>query len=128
MGFDTEREGKQQITFDARQGRTKLLLYWLGELTLAQAQNNYVGWVNSLKSLYYMCFSFVEKKDAISVKLAINKAEVVVNLHNSKRKISDSIIRKELDLATELALTKFKDQFMQTSDGDEDFNLEDFDD
>ena len=115
MPEDFEEQARQQITFDARQGRTKLLLFWLGNLSIAQGEHNYNTWLNCLKSLYYICFAFVKEAEAKEVKALIVRCENKLKMYNNKRNISDSIIMSSLDEATEKLMLVFKDQFMQTT-------------
>lgn len=86
---------------------------------MSQAQQNYMGWLNSLKGLYYICFPYVKEKEALEVKNLISKAENQVSLYIRKVKISSDVVVKSLDVATEKALIVFKDQFMQTSNKDD---------
>ena len=104
-----------QITFDARQGRAKLLLLWLFQLSQAQSNNDYNGWLKSLKSLYYLCFAYVKNDVAENVKEEMVKTEKILQYYNQKKYVTDQMLINSLDKLTELSLMAYKDQFMQTT-------------
>ena len=117
METDNLEEG-QNISFDARQGRVKLLLYWLTQLSVAQANAEHSKWVQSLNSLHTLCMAYVPEDERKKVREAIRSAENMVALY-SKNKISQTLLIKSLEKANEECLIIYKDQFMTTTSKEE---------
>ena len=116
------------VSFDARQGRTKILLVWLNELLAAQAENNYNKWLKCLYSIYYACQPYVKEKDAATIKKLLLEAEEGVNTFSTNTsRVDYRFAKKKLDNLTEQSLRTFRDQFMtMNSEEDDEWNPDDF--
>lgn len=115
------------VSYDGRQARAKLLVKWLDILTYNIAINDYSSWFKSLNIIYYMCSPYVNTDQSIKVKEQLRKTSSVLNLFLKKRNISSRLIIRSLEDSTEITLSVFKDQFMQTQQGESDgFDPADF--
>lgn len=118
----------QQISFDGRQGRAKLLIYWLSELSFAQAGGDYNKWLQCLNSLHTLCMAYVDEVKRVSVKKDIKSADTLVGLYVKSQKVKREYVVLSLEKATSSVLLTYKDQFMTTTSAEEgDFDPTKFD-
>lgn len=123
---DNEGESSQKISYDGRQQRSKLLVNWLAMLNMAQTQNDYMLWIKSLRSIYFICFAYVKTDQAKEVKNSILKTEKLLRLYTKRNSLNETVIIDSLNESTEVSIKNFKDQFMQTSSSDAGFNIDEF--
>ena len=109
--------GGSGVSFDARQGRTKIMLYWLYELTMAQAQEDIKKWMKCLRSLYIVCSPFIKRDKAAELRKEIKNVNNNIKLClNRSINIDVAIAVDGLEDLTDKMLLYFKDQFMKTED------------
>jgi len=95
--------------WDARQGRSKLLLNILVAVINSYTINDYNNCIKSLRYIHWVCFSYVKKTEADKVKAEIEKVEQWIN----QRQANYNIIRSTLNELIELMMFTYRSQFMQ---------------
>ena len=114
-------EKNSMISWDARQGRSKLLLNILTITLNYRQMEDYNNWLKSLQNLHWLCFSYVKKSDSEKVKTKI--AEIFHHIQQGR--YNNALVKHRLCELTELILYTYRNQFMQVQVEDEsDFNPE----
>lgn len=118
-----QKDGKP--SYDARQGRSKLLLDCLNKLLYCQQTDEYNMWLKYLRNIYYICSPYKIDSDQ-KIKKEIEHTTKLINIYYSQiGMLNSNIVFKKLNDLTEIVLITYKDQFMITTDESNDEFKED---
>lgn len=106
---EDEEDKASGISWDARQGRSKLLMNILVNAINASTVHDYRNWLKSLIGIHWLCFPYIKKSEAEKVKAEIETCENWVNVRGNH----DYILKVKLTELTELIMSTYKSQFMQ---------------
>ena len=106
---ETTNNSGGSIPFDARQGRSKLLLNLTIAVLNSYNTNDYGNQLKGLRSIHYLCFAYVQSNDSEKVKAALNELSAYIN----NKHVPREFIINKLDELMELIFSTYKDQFMQ---------------
>lgn len=119
---DNEGMGNSGIAWDARQGRSKLLLNLLTAALNSYSVGDYGTWIRSLRSIHWVCFPYVNENKSKPVK---EQLDVVDNNIRLKGFNPETMRNQMYDLMEKL-MGAYKNQFMQVQeDDDKPFNADD---
>jgi hypothetical protein len=100
------------ISWDARQGRSKLLLNLLIMVINSSNSDDYSSWIRGLRSIHWICFPYVKKQEADKIKESIEECENWI----CQKGISQIIPRQKLNELMESIMFTYRNQFMQTTE------------
>jgi hypothetical protein len=113
---DLNEDNSTGISWDARQGRSKVLLNLLIAAINQANTDNYSAWLRSLKAIHWLCSPYVKATESDKIRAKL----VSINHWLNQKGTSRMIISCKLDELMEDVMTVYRNQFMQSQEDNSD--------